>query len=79
MAKTTQVKLYSSQLDETRPFDLKHAQRLLNFQKSNNGVSDWEIAPKQPFEYTDGLINPTGKGSHQDASEQRGHTAGQGS
>jgi hypothetical protein len=66
MAETTKIKL--SHKKEVREFDVTHAERLLQLQAKNK-LSDWAIAPDQPFEFKNGVISPTGKGKDKDTSQ----------
>jgi hypothetical protein len=66
MAETTKIKLVHK--DKEQEFDLKHAQRILKLQEKNK-LNDWAIAPKQPFEFKNGVINPTSKGQNTDAGK----------
>lgn len=62
MAEKTTVKLSSKSLKETRDFEIKHAEELLEYQKTRSG-SDWELDDHN-FELKDGAITPTGKGQN---------------
>ncbi len=59
MAEKTKVKLVHK--NETREFDIQHAENLLKLQEKRK-LSDWALAPNQSFEYKNGAISPTGKG-----------------
>jgi hypothetical protein len=69
MAESTTVKLTSKSLKEDRDFTVRHAEDLLTYQEKHKGVSDWELADNN-FEFKDGAITPTGKGSNRQTSEK---------
>jgi hypothetical protein len=72
MAESTTVNLTSKSLKETRPFTVKHAEDLLEYQEKHKGTSDWEVDDHN-FELKDGAITPTGKGSNKSSGQQGGN------
>ncbi len=68
----TKVKLTGKGAGE-REFSVKEAESLLKYQEKKN-LTAWELSPNQPFEYKDGVISPTGKGSAKDSGAQPGTT-----
>jgi hypothetical protein len=70
----TIVKLRSKSLDETREFDIAHAERILQYQ-DKYPPKDWELNDTN-FVYNDGTIKRAGnkadKNSPQRAQPQKG-------
>jgi hypothetical protein len=61
--------------DETKQFDLQHAERILKYQKAKKISTGWQLKPDSGFELKeDGTINPTASGTAKNAKGNSGDT-----
>jgi len=67
MAEKTKVKLVNKGKEPVE-YDIQHAENLLALQERNK-ISDWELAAGSGFEFKDGAISPTGKGTDKDTAK----------
>lgn len=73
MAQETQVTLYSKMLDESRAFDISHAEKILNSKR--NGLGDW-IVKDENFTEKDGTIKQRDSGANKSPKAEKPATSG---
>lgn len=59
-------------------FAIDHAQALLQYQKEK-GIKDWELTPKSGYQFKDGTIVRTNKGSDKEPTEPAADSGSTGS